>query len=419
MTEKLLQYLWSYKIFKNFDFKDVEGNPIEIINFGTWNPNSGPDFLHAKIKTKNLVFVGNIELHLQSSDWYKHHHSDNTEYNNIILHVVFCQDLEIIELKEKNIPTLELKSYINEKTLSKYNLLMQENEFIPCEKIFDIEAIPIHFHEETLLKKLDEKSLEIEDFLQKHQNNYEAVLFHQLAYAFGLKVNATIFKEMAESIDFKTIQKIRQNQTQLESLFFGKAGWLEKSIDEETTTWKKEFNFLKSKFSLSKTNHIPKFLRLRPANFPTIRLAQLANLYHQEQHLFSKIIASKNVQELYKIFDGIKASKYWDTHFVFGKTTDNTEKILTKSFVEIIVINAILPVKYTYYKNHSEEIVDQILEFYRAMAPEKNTVLNNWKNIGVSVQNALQSQSFLYHYKTRCSEKKCLNCSIGLQLLKT
>ncbi len=419
MTEKLLQYIWNYKIFKNFNFLDLEGNPIEIIDFGTWNPNSGPDFLNAKIKTKNLVFAGNIELHLRSSDWQKHHHSGNNEYSNVILHCVFYHDFVITELEEKSIPTLELKAYIDKKTLSRYNLIMQETNFIPCEKIFDSEAIPFHFCEETLLKKLDEKSIAIEASLQNHQNNYEAILFHQLAYVFGLKVNAPIFKEIAENIDFGILQKIRQNQTQLESLFFGKAGWLNNPLDKETKIWENEFSFLEKKFNLSKMIFAPKFLRLRPANFPTIRLSQLANLYHRENHLFSKIIAAKTIQELYEIFLNIKASEYWNCRFTFGKATEkSTEKFLTKSFVDIIIINAILPIKYTYYKNYSEDIIAQVFDLYKEMASEKNSIISKWQNLGIRIQNALQSQSFLYHYKNKCCEKKCLNCDIGLQLLK-
>ena len=419
MTEKLLQYLWNYKIFKSFDFKDTEGNAIEILDFGKWNSDSGPDFLFAKIKTKDLVLAGNIELHIKSSDWIFHNHSGDPNFDNLILHVVYQNDVEIEEFSNKNIPTLELKQYIEEETLWKYEQLLHENEFIACEKIFDPKNIPFQFAEEKLLKKLDEKSLEIEASLKNFKNNYEAVLFHYLAYAFGLKVNAAIFKQIAESIDFSVINKIRQNETQLEALLFGTANWLENPEDGQMKIWKREFDFLQTKFQLPDLKFNPKFLRLRPPNFPTIRLSQLANLYHKEPNLFSKIIQAKTIAELLEIFHRVKASEYWDNHFNFGKICEvNNEKFLTKSFVEILIINAVLPIKYTYHKYHNEEITDEILDLYREITAEENTITKGWKNLGVQIENSLESQAFIYHYKNFCESKNCLNCSIFFKTMK-
>ncbi len=419
MTEKLLQYLWNYKIFKNFDFKSTEGHAIEILDFGKWNNDSGPDFLFAKIKTKGLTLVGNIELHIKSSDWIFHNHSIDPNFENLILHVVYQNDVEIEELTRKNIPTLELKNCIDQETLWKYKQLLEENEFIPCEKIFDAKKIPFQFAEEKLLKKLDEKSLEIEDSLKNFKNNYEAVLFHYLAYAFGLKVNAPIFKQIGESIDFKVINKIRQNETQLEALLFGISNWLDNDEDEQMKIWKREYDFLKTKFQLPEIKFNPKFLRLRPPNFPTIRLSQLANLYHQEPNLFSKIIEAKTSAELLEIFHKIKASKYWDNHYNFGKISEsNHEKFLTKSFVEILIINAVLPIKYTYHKYHNEEITEEILDFYREISAEDNTIIKGWKKLGTEIKNSLETQAYIYHFKTFCAPKNCLNCSIFYKLIK-
>ena len=247
MNEHLLQYLWNYKVFTQLPFYDTEGNLVEILDFGKWNTNSGPDFLFAKIKINDVVFAGNIELHLKSSDWIFHQHEGNPEFENLILHVVYQDDVEIEEFKQKNIPTLELKKYVDESLIGKYALLCTENQFIPCEKIFINTAIPFHFSEETLLKKLDEKSLEIEIQLKKNQNDFEAVLFQNLAYAFGLKVNAEIFQQIAESIDFKIINKIKSSKIQLEALLYGISSWLENPEDEEMKIWKREFEFIKTK----------------------------------------------------------------------------------------------------------------------------------------------------------------------------
>jgi len=406
MNEKLLQYLWNFKIFNSFDFKDMEGNDLEILDFGRWNFDSGPDFLFGRIKTKDLVLAGNIELHVKSSDWIFHKHSGNPEFENIIAHIVFIHDIEIEEFTNKNIPTLELKDYIDANMLSKYESLLQENQFIPCEKNFNENNFPINFHEENLLKKLDEKSIEIEELLQLHQNNYETILFLQLAYAFGLKVNALIFKQLAESIDYSIFNKIRQNQTQLEALFFGMCNWLDKPTDDQTKIWKREFEFLKNKYNLPIFYVHPKFSKLRPPNFPTIRLSQLASLYHQNQNLFSKLINAKDIIQIHDLFKTVKASEYWDNRFNFGKISSvNSEKKLTKDFVELVLINAVLPLKYTYHKNTDENIPDEILTLYQNISPEKNTIIDGWKNLKVKPKNALETQSLLFH------KRKVLNQS--------
>ena len=418
MNENLLQYLWKYKIFSKLDFKDTDGNPIEILDFGTLNTNSGPDFSLAKIKTKNIVLAGNIEIHVKSSDWYFHNHDLQKDYQSVILHVVYFNDTDIAELKEAGIPTLELKDYINEKILAKYQTLENQYQFIPCESIFDASKVPFLFSEETLLKKLDEKSIEIEQLLAQSKNNYEAVLFQKLAYSFGLKVNAEIYQNIAENIDFKIIQKISQNQFQLESLLFGKGNLLEKET-ETNQKWKREFEFLKIKFKISEQTFPVKFLRLMPPSFPTIRFSQLAMLYHLQPNLFSKILKAKNIQELKSLFEKVKTSDFWENHYTFEKTSEEKiEKKLSDDFIEILIINAVLPTIYTYFKNINSEKTDQVLEFYKNLSPEKNSIISSWKKLNVKFSSALETQAFLYHHKHLCSYKNCLNCNIGLKILK-
>ena len=418
MNENLLQYLWKYKIFSKFDFKDTDGNPIEILDFGTLNTNSGPDFSLAKIKTKNIVLAGNIEIHVKSSDWYFHNHDLQKDYQSVILHVVYFNDTDVSELKEAGIPTLELKDYINEKILAKYQTLENQYQFIPCESIFDASKVPFLFSEETLLKKLDEKSIEIEQLLAQSKNNYEAVLFQKLAYSFGLKVNAEIYQNIAENIDFKIIQKISQNQFQLESLLFGKGNLLEKET-ETNQKWKREFEFLKIKFKISEQTFPVKFLRLMPPSFPTIRFSQLAMLYHLQPNLFSKILKAKNIQELKSLFENVKTSDFWENHYTFEKASEEKiEKKLSDDFIEILLINAVLPIIYTYFKNINPEKTDQVLEFYKNLSPEKNSIISSWKKLNVKFSSALETQAFLYHHKHLCSYKNCLNCNIGLKILK-
>lgn len=419
MNEELLQYLWNFKKFRTFDFVSSDGRKIEIIDFGEWNKNSGPDFLLAKIKIDGIVFVGNIEIHTKASDWFFHNHSGNPEFGNLILHAVYVNDCEIPELDNQQVATVELRDYFDESLLQKYQLLYQEHTFIACEDLFDVDKIPLFFEEEVLLKKLDEKAEGFELSLKRNHNNYEAVLFQNLAYTFGLKVNAEIFLQLAEHLDFSVIQKVRQNLLQLEALFFGICGFLDSPSDEMMQIWKREFDFLKVKFNLSDLRIHPKFSKLRPPNFPTIRLSQLANLYHSQPNLFSKLIEAKGIDDVYKIFEDVKASEYWDNHFNFGKISAvDGKKLLSRDFIDLIIINTVLPLNYFYHKNHNPEIVDDIFDFYKQMKPEKNAVLDDWKKLGIKFQNALQTQAFLYQYKAFCNQKKCLNCSIGYKLLK-
>lgn len=417
MTEKLLQYLWNYKVFKHFNFKDIEGNSVEIIHFGKWNTNAGPDFSDAKIKINGLLLAGNIELHIRSSDWIFHNHSQDPNYQNIILHVVYQHDTDLHDLTGKNVPTLELKDYLDENIIQKYEKLFHQEEFIACETLFETEKIPVNFHEENIFKKLDEKSMELEQSLIRYKNNFEAVLFHSFAYSFGLKVNAHIFRQIAESMDYSIINKIRQNPLQLEALLFGISGWLEDPKDENMKIWKREFEFIKAKFSISDLIFRPKFLRLRPPNFPTIRLSQLADLY-KHQNLFSKIMEAENADQLYHIFRSIKASEYWDTHFNFGNISKVQPKILSKDFIDLLILNTVLPLKYAYHRYHHEEIADEIIELYKSIAAEKNTIITGWKKLGLDITNALESQSLIYHHKTNCETKNCLACGIGFKLLK-
>ena len=420
MNEEILQYLWNYKKFRRFDFVSTDGKNIEILHFGEWNRNSGPDFLFAKIKIDDLIFAGNIEIHTKASDWFFHNHSGNPEFGNLILHAVYINDCEIPELQKQQIPTLELKGYFDETLIQKHQILNREHSFIACEDLFHKDKIPLFFEEQILLKKLEQRAADLELSFKRNQNSYEAVLFQQLAYAFGLKVNAEIFLQLSESLDFSLVQKIRQNRTQLEALLFGICNFLDEPKDEMMTIWKREFDFLKIKFNINEVRIRPKFSKLRPPNFPTIRLSQLANLYHFQPNLFSKIIESESIDDLHFIFEAISASEYWDNHFNFGKISSvESQKLLSKDFIDLIIINAILPIKYFYYKNHNPEIVDHIFDFYKQLKPEKNAVLDEWKSLGLKFRNALQTQAFLYQYKTFCSQKKCLNCGIGFQLLKS
>jgi len=384
MTEFLLQYLWNYKLFNTASFKDLDGKSIEILDFGIWNKDAGADFQMAKIRIEGIDFLGNIELHLKSSDWDLHRHSEDREYQNVILHIVFNHDKDVEFLKTRNIPTIELKNYIKREIIEKYQNI-QKSDFVPCQDLFLKRLQSAYFHKKNILAKLEEKAQEFESRLEASKNDYEAVLFHQLAYGFGLKVNSHIFRDLAESVPFSMIRKISHYQLQMEALFYGKSGWLHQVEDSQMELWKREYEFLRQKFQLNEINFPAQFLRLMPASFPTIRLSQLAILYHTHQNLFSKIIHAKNTQELKAIFQNITTTPYWENHFIFGKeTSQKRKKTLSSDFIDIILINAIFPIIYTYHKNESN-ILDKMYTFYKSLKPEKNSIIKKWKNLGADI----------------------------------
>ena len=270
-------------------------------------------------------------------------------------------------------------------------------DFTDYEELFGIKKLDENFARETVLEKLQEKDEEIRLFQEATKNDHEAVLFHKTAYAFGLKVNAEVFLQIAQSIDFKIIKKLSCQPFQMEALLMGKAGLLEEN-NPDAEPWFREFSFVKNKFQLGEECFSAKLAKVMPASFPTIRLSQLADLYSVHQNLFSKIINTKKVDELKAIFKDIKASAYWDSHYFFGKKAEEKQRKLSADFTEIILLNAVFPVMYSYHRDNPE-MVETILSFYKEMKPEKNSIIKQWKNTGAEINSALDSQAFLYLYK--------------------
>ncbi len=421
MKENLLHHIWQFKKFNLSELHSTTGEKIEIIHSGHHNSDAGPDFTMAKILVDGWEWIGNIEIHSKSSDWLKHKHDLTSSYKNVILHVVYEEDEKIPTLNEKNVPTLELKSYLTEKLLTNYNFM--ENKpfsFIPCEKLFTnyTQKPAFSFSEKLYIDKLQEKCNRIFRLLEMKNNDWESVLAATLAYTFGLKVNAEAFEQLFLFLDYKIIRKLSANPFQLEALFLGLTHSL-KNEDEYSGLLEKEFSYLQSKYQLSCQNIELKYLRLRPANFPTIRLSQLADLLSQYQHLFSYVIGAKSIDQYLKILDEVKASSYWNTHYVLGKESHKSvEKKLSDSQKELIILNAFLPVKFAYSLSIGKSMEDEIITIISELAAEKNSIIDNFKKLGINFKSALDSQAFLNLYKNKCLNQQCLNCEIGYEILK-
>ena len=421
MKEDFLHHVWQHKKFAVTQLQTTTGESIQILNSGQYLQQTGPDFFNAQLIIGNQKWAGNIEIHLKSSDWYLHNHEKDTNYDSVILHVVWEYDVPIFRKNNTEVPTLELKKYVELTDLHKYQSLTTQKAWIYCEndisKVNDF--IFRNWQERLYFERLERKATEIRQLLLDSNNNWEAVLFCMLAKNFGLNTNGILFQNMARSIPFSIIRKESFAIENLEALFFGQANMLDANFqDNYNIKLQNDYNYLIHKYKITK-NVFDKveFFKHRPDNFPTIRLAQLAALYSKEHNLFSKIISFNVISELYDLFK-VEVSNYWETHYNFDKTSVLKKKKMTDSFIDLILINTIIPVRFAYEQSLQKESSQEIIDLIESIQPEKNIVIDKFSAIGVDVKNAFETQSLLQLKKEYCDEKKCLQCAIGIHLLK-
>lgn len=421
MKEDFLHYLWKFKKFDTLNLKTFNGEEITIITVGQYLELAGPDFFNAQITIGNQKWAGNVEIHLKSSDWYVHHHERDEAYENVILHVVWEHDTEIFRKNNTEIPVLELKKYIDTETIVNYQSLIAPKSWIFCEK--QLKAIPQfvlkNWQERLFFERLERKSTPIFELLEQTSQDWEAVLFCLLAKNFGLNTNGETFLKIAQSIPFSIVRKESFEVENLEALLLGNAGLLD--LEKEDNYFKDlkfRYFYLLHKYQLEKKIvESVQFFKHRPDNFPTIRLSQLANLYHIHQNLFSKISESNSVKGVYDVFD-ISASDYWQSHYQFDKESPKKRKQLSKSFVDLIVINTIIPLQFAYAKSQGKEISEDLIQLLDEVAPEKNAILDKFSSFGIKSKNAFESQSLLQLKNEYCNKSRCLDCAIGMELLK-
>jgi hypothetical protein len=420
MNEDFLHFIWKFQLFNKPELFTVSGEKFSVLNPGIHNTNSGPDFFNAKIKIGDTLWAGNIEVHIKTSDFIKHKHHSDKNYDNLILHVVFENDLSQADLRY---PLFELKSFISENLYAIYNQFLSAKTWIPCENnLKNVSELNFtSWIQRLAIERIERKSRETEQLLLQFKNDWEQVFFIQLAKAFGFKVNNSPFELWAKSLPYQLLLKHRNNFIQLEALMFGQAGFLNEDFpyDEYYTSLKNEYQFLSKKYALKSIDkHLWKFLRLRPRNFPTIRLAQFAAIIHKQNNLFSSIINADSIEDLRKIFNA-NTSEYWHTHFLFGQISDNLKKPLGKKSADILIINAIVPMLFAYAKySNRETLKDKAIEILESIEPENNTIIAKWIQLGIIPKTSLDTQGLLELKNEYCFQKKCLNCSIGNSILR-
>ena len=421
MKEDFLHYIWLYKKFDFANLATFKGETLTIIHSGFYLQQTGPDFFNAQVIIDQQKWAGNIEIHLKSSDWYLHNHEKDSNYDNVILHVVWQHDVPVFRKDNAEIPVLELKKYVSGEELVKYQSLVAPKSWIYCEKQIKNVALFVleNWFERLFFERLERKSLPIQALLCETENDWEAVLFCLLAKNFGLNTNGETFFKIAKSIPFSIIRKEALDVAYLEALLFGQANLLtlhpEENYSKDLKSW---FDYLVIKYKIKPIEFEPvQFFKHRPDNFPTIRLAQLCMLYHLRRNLFSKIIEAKSVNAIYQLFD-VAVSPYWKTHYTFEKTSPQKEKFLTKSFIDLIIINTIVPVKFAYAKSLGIDDSEQWIELLTQLKPEKNSIIEKFAFFKTEAENAFQSQALLQLKNEYCNAKRCLQCAVGLELLK-
>ncbi|CAN5597753.1 DUF2851 family protein [soil metagenome] len=422
MNERLLQFIWQFQYFNKAQLATVDGSLLTILHPGTLNTNQGPDFSESKIKLGNTTWVGNIEIHVNASQWNDHKHNGDANYSNIILHVVWSNDVEITDKNGEPFPTLELQTLVPKIMLQHYDQLMQSKGFIPCEDHLPVlsEMGWLAWKERLLAERLERKATLVLELLQQANNHWEEILWWMLAKNFGMKVNAAAFEQMAKSIPVNVLAKHKYQLNQLEAVFFGQSLLFNGDFKEDyPKLLQREYKFLSTKYKLKQINKAPDFLRMRPANFPTVRLAQLAALVFKSTHLFSRILEIETIDQLYELLD-VTANDYWHYHYLFDETTEYKPKNLGRTMVDNIIINTIVPVLFAYGMYHkNQQAKDKSVYYLSNLSAESNAITKQWQSRNIVNKNALDSQALIELKNNYCNEKRCLNCAVGNRLLKT
>jgi hypothetical protein len=421
MKEDILQYIWKFQYYNFSDLLNSDGESIEVMHPGIHNVNQGPDFTEAKIKINDTVWIGNVEIHVNSSDWNLHHHSEDDNYKNIILHVVWKNDAKIKDNYGNHLPTLELQNRVSKLLLGKYQQLMDAPRFIPCENlVHSLSDLSLNSWKQRLVaERLIKKSEDILNILKETNYHWEETFWWLIAANFGLKVNSGMFKKIAQSLPLNIVAKHKNNILQLEALLFGQSGLLEKDfVEKYPRMLAKEYNFYKMKYKLQPVEGELFFLRMRPANFPTLRLAQLAVLIHKSEHLFSKIKESQSLSEIKNLLS-VEANDYWHYHYVFDEEATYKVKVLGKQMIDNIIINTIAPVLFSYGLHHYEEIYkEKAIQWLEETAAEKNTITKGFEKLNYKIRSAFDSQALLQLKNEYCIQKLCLQCAIANSILK-
>ena len=424
MSEAFLHYIWQFQYFDKNELQTTSGDPIQIFNPGNRNSHAGPDFQNARMKIGEMEWIGSAEIHVQASGWSDHKHDRDPSYENVVLHVVWKNDKIIRRSDGSQLPTLELLNRIDNKFLFNYQRLVNSPQNIPCAPFLtQVQELTTHaMMDRILMDRLELKACRIGHILIKNNNDWQETCYQILARSFGFKVNADPFQQLAQLLPYKVLRKHSDKLLHIEALLFGQGGFLEEQDenDEYFHLLTREYNVLRQKYKLSdrRLNKAQwKFLRLRPANFPTVRLAQFAALLFTQQSLFSRILEAETYGALFSLFS-IRQSEYWTSHYTFFRAAREQVNSLGNSSIDMIIINAVVPLLVAYGKSRDDQrYIDRAVAILQEAPGESNTIINQWKALGLKSKTALDSQALIELHTNYCAKKRCLDCTIGVSLI--
>jgi hypothetical protein len=421
MNEELLQYIWMTGLFNGNELKSTQGQDVIILKRGKLNTDSGPDFSHARIKIADTEWVGHVEIHLDSDEWLKHKHHLDKAYNNTILHVVLKNNKEVYREDGSLVPCIEIGNRIHEGIIQQYELLKSSQQWIPCAGFLQrIDQFTINqVLDRVLIQRLERKTEQVKQWLEKSNNDWHSVFYLAITRSFGFGTNSEAFEQLALHMPLNIIGKHKDHIDEIECLLFGAAGFLE--IQLEDPYHKElcaEWEFQKVKYGLASMQpNSFKFMRMRPGNFPTMRIAQLASLLAGTYHLLSKVVEEEDLMKIIRFFQ-VEASSYWKTHYHFGKTGKLHPVGLTPSAIQNILINAVVPVLFVYGQiQNNETLTAKAVNLLHQLPSETNHVITYWSKYGIHSRTAFDSQALIELKKNNCDEKKCLSCRIGNKVM--
>ena len=428
--EQLLHYTWRHKMLPLGELHTTDGRPVEVIDPGLHNRNAGPDFFNAKVRIGGTLWVGNVELHMRSADWYAHGHDRDPRYNNVVLHVVCQADCDVLTEEGHYLPQLVVP--IAEGLRHNYEELLHEDKYPPCYKIVSsLSPLTIHSWMAALqTERLEQKTQAIAGRARRCDGSWEAAYFATLARNYGFGINGDAFEQWAMSVPLTAVGKHRDDLFQVEALFMGQAGLLQpESIPERYRTGalaegyftrlRNEYQYLAHKFSLQPMDYAQwRFLRLRPQNFPHIRIAQLARLYHERRAGLSELLECETVDHLRRLLTTY-VTPYWETHYVFGVESTHSDKRLSKASLDLLIINTAIPVLFAVGRHRQKEnLCDRAFDLLEQLKAEKNHIISMWQECGLKVQTAGDSQALIQLKREYCDRRDCLRCRFGYEYLK-
>ncbi|WP_276498173.1 DUF2851 family protein [Pontibacter litorisediminis] len=421
MKEDFLHYIWQHQYFDKTALVTTDGEPLQVLRVGYYNTDAGPDFREAILRVGEVEWLGSVEVHLQASDWHRHQHQHDRKYDQVVLHVVWQADVPVVRTDGTLVPVLELHNRIDLRLLQTYEQLQKSRHAVPCAPLWPEvpEVTKALMLERALVERLEEKGEEVLQLYHGYGNDWEQATYHTLLRGFGFKINQQAFEQLAQSLPFHVVRRHQHNLPQLEALLLGQAGFLAQAEDAYAQQLQREYTFLQHKHKLQPLpRHQWNFLRMRPANFPTVRLAQLAAALHQHSSLFTKMLEADTVKRYEQLF-AATVSEYWQKHYLFGRESKAASKGMGKSSAQNLVINVAVPLLAAYASHSGERVyLEKAVSLLEQLKEESNKYTRLYQELGWKAKSAADNQAALGLYKRYCHPVNCMRCAVGNKIMK-